>query len=59
MFPTENAILPEANSSRRSDLSFCLRLSGVDDENVYLPEAFGCLCLERRYSHRYLDEMHR
>ena len=40
MFPTENVILPEANSSRRSDLIFCLRLSGVDDENVHLPEAF-------------------
>ena len=59
MFPTENVILPEAFSSRRSDLSFCLRLLGVDDENVHFPEAFGCLCLERRYSHRHLDETHR
>ena len=59
MFPTENVILPEAFSSRRSDLSFCLRLSDVDDENVHLPEALGCLYLERRYSHRHLDETHR
>ena len=59
MFPTENVILPEAFSSRRSDLIFCLRLSGVDGENVHLPEAFGCLCLERKYSHRHLDETHR
>ena len=59
MFPTENVLLPEAFSSRRSDLSFRLRLLGVDDENVHLPEAFGCLCLERRYSHRHLDETHR
>ena len=43
MFPTENVILPEAFSSRQGDLSFCLSLSGVDDENVHLPEAFGCL----------------
>ena len=40
MFPTENVILPEAFSSRRSDLIFCLRFSGVDDENAHLPEAF-------------------
>jgi len=59
MFPTENVILPEANSSRQGDLSFCLRLSGVDDENVHLPEVLSCLCLERRYSHRHLDETHR
>ena len=59
MFPAENVILPEANSSRRSDLSFCLRLSGVDDENVHLPEALGYLCLERKYSLRHLDETHR
>ena len=59
MFPTENVILPEANSSRQSDLSFRLRLSGVDGENVHLPEALSCLCLERRYSLRHLDETHR
>ena len=59
MFPTENVILPEAFSSRRSDLIFYLRLSSVDDENVYLPEALSCLYLERRYSHRHLDETHR
>ena len=59
MFPTDNVILPEAFSSRQGDLIFCLSLSGVDDENVHLPEAFGCLCLERRYSHRHLDETHR
>ena len=59
MFPTENVILPEANSSRRSDLIFCLRLSGVDGENVHFPKALGCLCLERRYSLRHLDETHR
>ena len=59
MFPTENVILPEANSSRRSDLTFCLRLLDFDDENVHLPEDFGCLCLERRYSLRHLDETHR
>ena len=59
MFPTENVILPEANSSHRSDLSFCLRLLYFDGENVHLPEAFGCLYLERRYSHRHLDETHR
>ena len=59
MFPTGNAVLPEANSSRRSDLSFCLRLSGADGENVHLPEALSCLCLERRYSLRHLDETHR
>ena len=40
MFPTENSILPEAFSSRRSDLSFCLRLSGVNIGNVHLPKAF-------------------
>ena len=59
MFPAENVILPEENSSRRSDLIFCLRLSGVDGENVHLPEALGCLCLERTYSLRHLDETHR
>ena len=59
MFPTGNTVLSEANSSRRSDLSFCLRLSGVDDENVHLPEALSCLYLERRYSLRHLDETHR
>ena len=59
MFPTENVILPEAISSRRSDLSFFLRLLGVDGENVHLPEALSCLCLERRYSLRHLDETHR
>ena len=59
MFPTENVILAEAFSSRRSDLSFCLRLSGVDDENVHLPEALSCLYLERRYSLRHLDETYR
>ena len=59
MFSTENVISPEAFSSRRSDLIFCLRLSGVDDENVHLPEALSCLCLERRYSLRHLDETHR
>ena len=59
MFPTENSVLPEAFSSRQSDLIFCLRLLGVDDENVHLPEAFGCLYLERRYSYRHLDETHR
>ena len=59
MFPTENVILPEAFSSRRSDLSFCLRLLGVDGENVHLPEALSCLYLERRYSLRHLDETHR
>ena len=59
MFPTENVILPEANSSRRSDLIFCPRLSGVDDENVHLPEALSCLYLEIRYSLRHLDETHR
>ena len=40
MFPTENVILPEAFSSRRSDLIFCLSFSGVDDEITHLPEAF-------------------
>ena len=59
MFPTENAVLPEAFSSCRSDLSFCLRLSGVNIGNVHLPKALGCLCLERRYSLRRLDETHR
>ena len=59
MFPTENSVLPEAFSSRRSDLIFFLRLSGVDDENVHLPEALSCLYLERRYSLRHLDETHR
>ena len=59
MFPTENAVLPEAFSSRRSDLSFCLRLSGVDGENVHFPEALSCLYLERRYSLKLLDETHR
>ena len=59
MFPTENVILPEANSSRRSDLIFCLRLSGIDNENVHLLEALNCLYLERRYSLRHLDETHR
>lgn len=59
MFPTENIILPEANLSRRSDLIFCLRLLDFDGENVHLPEALGYLCLERRYSHRHLDETHR
>ena len=59
MFPTENVILPEANSSRRSDFTFCLRLFGVDGENVDLPEALSCLYLERRYSLRHLDETHR
>ena len=59
MFPTENVILPEAISSRRSNLSFCPRLSGVDDENAHLPKALGCFCLERKYSHRHLDETHR
>ena len=59
MFPTENVILPEANSSHRSDLSFCLRLSGIDDENVHFPEALSCLYLERRYSLRHLDETHK
>jgi len=59
MFPTENVILPEAFSSRRSDLSFFLRLSDVDDESVHLPEALSCLYLERRYSLRHLDETHR
>ena len=59
MFPTENVILPEAFSSRQSDLSFRLRLLGVDGENVHLPEALSCLYLERRYSLRHLDETHR
>ena len=59
MFPTENIILSEAFSSRRSDLIFCLRLSSVDDENVHLSKDFDCLCLERRYSHRHLDKTHR
>ena len=59
MFPTENVILPEAFSSRRSDLIFCLRLSGVNDENAHLPEALGYLCLEIRYSLRHLDETHK
>ena len=59
MFPTENAILPKALASRRSDLSFCLRLSCVNDGNIHLPEALSCLCLERRYSLRHLDETHR
>ena len=59
MFPTENAILPEAFSSRRSDLSFCLRLSGVNSGNIHLPEALSCLYLERRYSLRLLDETYR
>ena len=59
MFPTGNAILPEAFSSRRSDLSFCLRLSGANDENVHLPKVLSCLYLERRYSFRLLDETHR
>ena len=59
MFPTENVILPEANSSRRSDLIFCLRPLDFDDENVHLPEALSCLYLERRYNHRHLDETHR
>ena len=59
MFPTENAILPEALASRRSDLSFCLRLSGVNIGSVHLPKALVCLCLERRYSLRHLDETHR
>ena len=59
MSPTENTVLPEAFSSRRSDLSFCLRLSGVNIGSVHLPEALGRLCLERRYSHRHLDETHR
>ena len=59
MFPTENAILPEALASRRSDLSFCLRLSGVNIGNVILPEALSCLYLERRYNLRRLDETHR
>ena len=59
MFPTENVILPEAFSSRRSDLSFFQRLSGVNIGNVHLPKALSCLYLERRYSHRYLDETHR
>ena len=40
MFPTENAVLPKAFLSRRSDLSFCLRLSGVNIGNVHLPKAF-------------------
>ena len=40
MFPTENVILPEAFSFRRSDLSFFLRLSGVNSGNVHLPKAF-------------------
>ena len=59
MFTTENVILPEANSSRRSDLIFCLRLSGVNIGNIHLPEALSCLYLERRYSLRHLDETHR
>ena len=59
MFPTENSVLPEAFSSRRSDLIFCLRLLDFDGENIHLPEALSCLYLERRYSHRYLDETHR
>ena len=59
MFPTENAVLPEALASRRSDLSFCLRLSGVNIGNVHFPEALSCLYLERRYSLRHLDETHR
>ena len=59
MSPTENTVLPEAFSSRRSDLSFCLRLSGVNVGNVHFPEALSCLYLERRYSLRHLDEMHR
>ena len=50
MFPTENAVLPEAFSSRRSDLSFCLRLSGFDGENVHLPEAFGRQQWKRPFS---------
>ena len=59
MFPTKNAILPEAFSSRRSNLSFCLRLSGVNIGNVHLPKTLSCLYLERRYSLRLLDETHR
>ena len=59
MLPTEDSVLPEALASRRSDLSFCLRLLSVNDGNVHLPEALGRLCLERRYSHRHLDETHR
>ena len=48
MFPTENVILPEANSSRRSNLSFCLRLSDVDGENVHLPEAFKLFMFRKK-----------
>ena len=48
MFPTENVILPEAFSSRRSDLIFCLRLSGVDGENVHLPEAFKLFMFRKK-----------
>ena len=48
MFSTENVILPEANSSRRSDLIFFLRLSGVDDENAYLPEAFKLFMFRKK-----------
>ena len=59
MFTTENVILPEANLSRRSDLIFCLRLSGVNIGNVHLPKALSCLYLEIRYSLRHLDETHR
>ena len=59
MFPTENAVLPKAFSFRRSDLSFCLRLSGVNIGSVHLPETLSCLYLERRYSLRHLDETHR
>ena len=59
MFPTGNAVLPEAFSSRRSDLSFCLRLSEVNSGNIHLPKALSCLYLERRYSLRLLDETHR
>ena len=59
MFSTGNTVLPEALASRRSDLSFCLRLSGVNIGNVHLPEALSCLYLERRYSLRLLDETHK
>ena len=50
MFPTGNTVLPEAFSSRRSDLSFCLRLSGVNDGNVHFPKAFGCKHWKRPFS---------
>ena len=50
MFPTGNAVLPEALASRRSDLSFCLRLSGFDGENVHLPKAFKCQRWKRPFS---------